>query len=91
MILHFVVYVERSEYKRRVCEKSCAGVVKTLVIKTLVQHVGTPTQVPVTLTVYVMEDIPAFVMYFSSQVIHIYRVYQFYDIILSVLWYKICV
>ena len=34
----------------RVYEKSCAGVVKTLVIKTLVQHVGTPTQVSVTLS-----------------------------------------
>ena len=45
MILVFVVHVERPEYKRRVCEKSCAGVVKTLVIKSLVQHVGTPTDV----------------------------------------------
>ena len=44
MILVFVVHVEGSEYKRRVCEKSCAGVVKMLVIKTLVQHVGTPTR-----------------------------------------------
>ena len=49
MILFFAVYVEGSEYKKRVCEKSCAGDVKKRVIKTLVQHVGTPTQVPVTL------------------------------------------
>ena len=50
MILVFVVHVEGFEYKRRVCKNSCAGVVKTLVIKTLVQHVGTPTQVPVILS-----------------------------------------
>ena len=44
------IHVEGFEYKRRVCKNSCAGVVKTLVIKTLVQHVGTPTQVPVILS-----------------------------------------
>ena len=49
MILFFVVNVEGPEYKRRVCENICAGVVKTLGIKTLLQHVCMPTQVPITL------------------------------------------